>query len=163
MFRAKSVSCPAGSAPTEAAPIATGAPPTSDGLRKNERRIARLIGRLPAVFQPTIRWLRRPSSRRVRIPAGLLLIGGGVFGILPIFGLWMLPLGLMLLAEDVPLLRRALDRSLDWVERHRPHWFANHTESRSRAQLPHSSGPLRRRGGRGLCQDGRHGGSQSAR
>jgi hypothetical protein len=77
----------------------------------------------------------------MRIPAGLLLIGGGVFGILPIFGLWMLPLGLLLLAEDVPLLRRARDRSLDWIKRHRPHWFANDPESRSRARLPHSSRP----------------------
>ena len=36
----------------------------------------------------------------------------------------MLPLGLMLLAEDIAPLRRARDRILDWIERHRPHWFA---------------------------------------
>jgi hypothetical protein len=34
----------------------------------------------------------------------------------------MLPLGLVLLAEDVPLLRRARDRLLDWIERRRPQW-----------------------------------------
>jgi hypothetical protein len=35
----------------------------------------------------------------------------------------MLPLGLMLLAEDVPPLRRARDQVLAWIERRRPKWF----------------------------------------
>jgi hypothetical protein len=35
----------------------------------------------------------------------------------------MLPLGLVLLAEDVPSLRRARDRLLDWIERRRPRWL----------------------------------------
>jgi hypothetical protein len=48
----------------------------------------------------------------VRIPAGLLLIAGGVFAILPLLGLWMLPLGLVLLAEDIPPLRRGTDAAL---------------------------------------------------
>ena len=55
---------------------------------------------------------------------GVLLIAGALLSILPIFGLWMLPLGLVLLAEDIAPLQRARDRSLDWVERHRPHWFS---------------------------------------
>ncbi len=36
------------------------------------------------------------------MPVGLLLIVGGVFSILPVLGLWMLPLGLVLLSEDFP-------------------------------------------------------------
>jgi len=92
--------------------------------RSHEHRIERLIGRLPNALQPTIRWLRRPSSRWVRIPAGVLLIGGGILSVLPLLGIWMLPLGLMLLAEDLPPLRRVRDRVLDWIARHRPHWFA---------------------------------------
>jgi hypothetical protein len=36
----------------------------------------------------------------------------------------MLPLGLMLLADDIPPLRRARGRLLHWLERRRPHWFA---------------------------------------
>jgi hypothetical protein len=36
----------------------------------------------------------------------------------------MFPLGLMLLADDIPPLRRARDRALDWLERRRPRWFA---------------------------------------
>jgi predicted DCC family thiol-disulfide oxidoreductase YuxK len=54
----------------------------------------------------------------------VLLIGGGILSVLPLLGIWMLPLGLMLLAEDLPPLRRVRDRVLDSVARHRPRWFA---------------------------------------
>ena len=89
----------------------------------NERRLDRLIDRLPEHAQTTTRWLRRPSSRSVRIPAGVLLVGAGFLGVLPLLGFWMLPLGLILLAEDVRPLRRVRDRVLDSIERRRPHWF----------------------------------------
>jgi hypothetical protein len=36
----------------------------------------------------------------------------------------MLPLGLILLADDIPLLRRARGWALDWMARRKPHWFA---------------------------------------
>src|SRR5271163_4758280 len=91
---------------------------------EHERRLQRLIRRLPGKIQAITRWLRKPASRWARIPAGVLLIIGGCLSILPVFGLWMLPLGLMLLADDIPLLRRSRDRVLDWLERRRPHWFA---------------------------------------
>jgi hypothetical protein len=54
----------------------------------------------------------------------MLLICGGLLGFLPIMGLWMLPLGLLLLAEDVPPLKSARTRILDWVERRHPNWLA---------------------------------------
>lgn len=99
------------------------APPATEPAQQRERRLERLIERLPRRLQSAVRWLRRPSSRWVRVPAGVLLIAGSLLSILPLFGLWMLPLGLVLLAEDVPMLRRARDRVLDWIERHRPHWL----------------------------------------
>src|ERR1700690_205153 len=89
-----------------------------------ERRLRRLLRRLPSRMQAITRWLRKPASRWARIPAGVLLIIGGCLAILPVFGLWMFPLGLMLLADDIPPLRRARDRALDWLERRRPRWFA---------------------------------------
>lgn len=46
---------------------------------------------------------------------GFLLMVGGVFGFLPILGFWMLPVGAVLIALDIPPLRRRL---LDWVHRH---------------------------------------------
>jgi hypothetical protein len=102
----------------------TYAPPARrDIAQRHEHRLNRLTDRLPRGLQATVRWLRRPSSRWVRIPVGLLLIGGGILGFLPLLGLWMLPLGLILLAEDVPLLRTWRDRILDWIERRRPHWL----------------------------------------
>ena len=89
-----------------------------------ERRLRRLLRRLPSRMQAITRRLRKPASRWARLPAGVLLIIGGCLAILPVFGLWMLPLGLMLLADDIPALRRFRDRVLDWLERRRPHWFA---------------------------------------
>lgn len=50
-------------------------------------------------------WLRKPSSRWLRVPVGLLLVAGGLLGFLPILGFWMLIPGLLLLALDIPFLR----------------------------------------------------------
>ena len=88
-----------------------------------ERRLELLVRQLPSSVQRVFRWLRQPSARWLRIPAGLLLIVGGFLSILPILGLWMLPLGLVLLAEDIPPLRRATNRVLAWIEHRRPHWM----------------------------------------
>jgi hypothetical protein len=90
----------------------------------HEHRLERLIERMPQAMQAPTRWLRRPSSRWVRIPAGVLLLCGSALSVLPFFGMWMLPLGLMLLAEDVPSLRRLRGRALDWIAHRRPHWLA---------------------------------------
>lgn len=101
-----------------------------------ERRLELLIRRLPIRLQTVVRWLRQPSARWVRIPAGLLLILGSVFSILPILGLWMLPLGLVLLAEDVKQLRRGIGRFLAWIEHHRPHWMGLSQAPRSHFATP---------------------------
>jgi hypothetical protein len=89
---------------------------------ERERRLE-LLRRLPQQAQHILRWLRQPAPRRVRIPMGLLLILGGVFSILPILGLWMLPLGLALLAENIKPLKAAIGRMLSWIEHRRPHWM----------------------------------------
>ena len=96
---------------------------SKDTTAQRERRLEQLIARLPRGWQSTLRWLRQPSRRWLRICVGVLLIVGSFLSILPVFGLWMLPLGLMLLAEDIPVLRRGLDRILEWMERRRPQWF----------------------------------------
>jgi hypothetical protein len=95
----------------------------SDATAQRERRLNQLIDRLPRSWQSTARWLRQPPQRWLRICVGVLLIVGSLFSLLPLFGLWMLPFGLALLAEDVPVLRRVVDRILKWIERRRPHWF----------------------------------------
>jgi len=96
----------------------------SHATSARDQRVERLIVRLPWRFRSTIRWLRQPSSFWIRMPAGVLLICGGLLSFLPVFALWMLPLGLVLLADDVPPLRSARSRILDWIEHRRPHWLA---------------------------------------
>ena len=44
---------------------------------------------------------------------GILLILGGVMGFLPVLGFWMIPLGIALLATDIPPLRRWLVKRLN--------------------------------------------------
>lgn len=88
-------------------------------------RLDRLIDRLPRRVRSTIRRLRQPSFFWIRTPAAVLMICGGLLSFLPILGLWMLPLGLALLADDLPALRSLRSRILDWIERRRPHWFAD--------------------------------------
>jgi len=95
-------------------------------INRDEERLNRQLDRfereLPAPLSRSMRWLREPSSRWIRIPAGILLIVGGIFSILPLLGLWMLPLGLLLLAQDLPFLRRPTRRALLWMERRWVRW-----------------------------------------
>ena len=91
---------------------------------RHARRRERLIDRLPSRFSNAVRWLLRPESRWARFPAGILFILAGFLGALPVLGFWMAPLGVFLLAEDLPSVRRRAERALDWVEKHRPHWFS---------------------------------------
>jgi len=61
--------------------------------------------------------LRRPEAAWVRVPAGLALAGGGVLGFLPVLSVWMLPVGLALLAVDVPVMQDPLARALNFTNR----------------------------------------------
>ena len=82
-----------------------------------DRHFAWFEERLPPGPARFVRWLRKPSSRCARIPLAILLIAGGIFSFLPVLGLWMLPLGLLLFAQDVPMLQKPLARMLGWIER----------------------------------------------
>jgi hypothetical protein len=69
---------------------------------------------LPERAARVVRGLRHPDARWIRIPVGLLCIVGGVFSFLPVLGIWMLPLGLLLIAYDVPVLRRPVAQFTIW-------------------------------------------------
>ncbi len=118
-------------------------PASAAATRQRERRLEGLMRRLPRRLRRTVRWLRRPSSRWLRIPAGILLIGGSLLSLLPFFGLWMLPLGLILLAEDIAPLRRARDRLLDRIERRRPHWLHGRERQERKASAVQRGGSPR--------------------
>ena len=77
-----------------------------------ERHLDGFQGWLPGRVSDWLAWLRQPSARAVRIPAGVILICGSFLAILPVFGVWMAPVGVILLALDVPALQRPTGRAL---------------------------------------------------
>jgi hypothetical protein len=78
-------------------------------MRRFERKLPRSIAR-------ALRWTRQPPLIWVRVPVASLLMVGGVFSFLPVLGIWMAPLGLLLLAQDVAFLQRPVITALEWVE-----------------------------------------------
>ncbi len=80
-----------------------------------DARVARLSDKLPNPLRRAVDWLREPTRIWLRVGAALLFILGGIFSILPVLGLWMLPLGLALLAQDVPGLKVPLEKSARWI------------------------------------------------
>ncbi len=82
-----------------------------------DRRLDGLLPSLPGRVRAAVDWLRVPSRRWFRLGAGLGLIAGSMLAILPVFGLWMLPLGLALIGEDYPPLKILLERTARWGER----------------------------------------------
>jgi uncharacterized membrane protein len=63
-----------------------------------------------------IRWLRDPKSRKIRIPLGILFILSSFLWFLPVLGIEFLPIGLLLIAQDVPFLRRPVAKMMLWGE-----------------------------------------------
>ena len=96
----------------------------NDGaVRRELDRYLNAIGAyLPAWFCRSVVWLRKPSRILARIAVALLLIAGGLLSFLPVLGLWMLPLGLIIISQDIPVLQRPLLRAFQWVDRKWQGW-----------------------------------------
>ena len=88
-----------------------------------ESRLSSLIAKLPPRMATFTRWLRDPSRVWLRVPLGILLFGSGFLGFLPILGFWMVPLGVVLVSQEVGPLRRGVYRLVNWIARRRPRWF----------------------------------------
>jgi hypothetical protein len=76
--------------------------------RKHENRLRRqfdALARTAGAPRRRLDALLHNRMRLVRVPLAIFLILGSTLAILPVFGLWMLPAGLLLLAVDVPALR----------------------------------------------------------
>ncbi len=88
--------------------------------RKQENRLRRqfdaLVRNSPVPRGP-LEALLHSRMRLLRVPLAILLILGSFLAILPVFGVWMLPAGLMLLAVDIPLLRPRVSGALIRVRR----------------------------------------------
>lgn len=89
--------------------------------RDNDRIRARFDRqyRKIAPHVPGMASLRKPGWMIARIMLAVIFIMGGILAILPIFGLWMIPVGLLLLAIDLPALQgpvsRLLIRGRRWI------------------------------------------------
>lgn len=103
-------------------PSQPGQAATDKDAERLERRFDRLEKELPESASGLVRWLREPSLRWVRIPLGIILIIGGLLSILPVLGIWMVPLGALVLAQDVPFLKRPVGRAMVWLERQWLKW-----------------------------------------
>ena len=90
---------------------------SKESKKELDRHFAWFESKLPRRPARFVAWLRKPSSIWVRIPVAILLVVGGTFSFLPVLGLWMLPLGLVLFAQDVPVLQKPMAKLLGWVER----------------------------------------------
>ncbi|WP_245944922.1 hypothetical protein [Pelagibacterium lacus] len=75
--------------------------------------------------------LRQPWAMLIRVPLGILLVIGGVLSFLPVLGLWMLPLGLLLLAIDLPFLQRPMSGLVLRGERQFKLWRRNRRDRKS--------------------------------
>ena len=87
------------------------------GRKELDEGFERLEAEAPDRVSRAIRWLRDPEARWIRLPVGILFILGGLLWFLPVVGLEMLPIGLMLIAQDVPFLRKPVGRAMIWLER----------------------------------------------
>jgi len=65
------------------------------------------------------RSLHLPRSKALRIAIGCVLIFLGCLGFLPVLGFWMIPLGLLVLSQDLAWARRRRRRMEVWWERRR--------------------------------------------
>ena len=64
-----------------------------------------------------------PRNRIVRLAMGGGLVCLGLLGFLPVLGFWMVPLGLMVLAVDVPAVDRMMRRFTAWWRRRVIPWW----------------------------------------
>ncbi len=82
-----------------------------------DRELKRLLRKAPDWARRVMKSAARPGAIWLRVPLALALMVGGLLGFLPILGFWMLPLGLALLAVDLPFLREPLARFMAWINR----------------------------------------------
>ncbi len=110
---------------------------------KDKRRVERYLTRLYNRTRPHHRHAERPGpmawARPFRVGLGILLVIGGLLGFLPVLGYWMIPLGLVLLAQDVAWLRRPVGRALVVAERRWRRLRRRWQRRRGRGQSPASA------------------------
>jgi len=74
---------------------------TADPVSNRPLRQNRLRRRLQVLRRSVQVWSGRRLPPGMRLVVGVLLIIGGLFGFLPVVGVWMLPLGVTVAALDI--------------------------------------------------------------
>ena len=77
----------------------------------------RPIDRMAQKIRFFSRHFHLPKSKPVRIGLGILLVACGFLGFLPVLGFWMIPLGLLVLSVDIPMVRRWRRQLTVWWHR----------------------------------------------
>jgi hypothetical protein len=90
---------------------------SQEGQRELDKAFDNLEEEVPDRVARAIRWLRSPKSRWVRLPLAVLILAAALLGpILPVVGIELLPIGLLLIAQDVPFLKKPVGRAMLWLE-----------------------------------------------
>jgi hypothetical protein len=100
-----------------------------EGQAELDQALDTLERETPDRVSRAIHWLRSPQSRKVRLPLGILLIIASFLWFLPVVGIELLPIGLLLVAQDVPFLKKPVGRATLWLE-HK--WIAWRRRRRAR-------------------------------
>jgi hypothetical protein len=95
---------------------------STSGQKELDRAFDKLEEDAPDRVARALHWLRSPASRWVRIPIAVLCLIGGLLWFLPVVGLELIPIGLLLIAQDVPFLKKPVARALLWAERKWKAW-----------------------------------------
>jgi hypothetical protein len=77
----------------------------------------RLQNHIPSWIGHNLNRLRGKRALWVRVLTAVALIGAWCFLPVPLVGIWMLPVGLALLAHDIPMMRRPMARLLHFTNR----------------------------------------------
>ena len=82
-----------------------------------EQYIREKLDRLPPRIAQAVYRLRNARPAWLKLVAAALLIVGGLLWFLPLVGIWMLPLGLILVADQFPATKRLLVKLLLRIKR----------------------------------------------
>lgn len=105
------------------AALAAGSKTADAGFRRMKKRDDRLQRQFRALERDTpfggsiLTALRSARYRMLRIPLAIVLVLGGLVGFLPLFGFWMVPVGLLLMAVDIPALRPCVSAAVIRIRR----------------------------------------------
>lgn len=89
--------------------------------RRLNRQFDKIARQSPAVHS-VVMFVTGDLGFPLRLALAVLLMAGGLLWFLPVVGLWMLPLGLLLLAYDVPALRPCVSGAIIRARRAWSRW-----------------------------------------